>query len=114
MTDEDQIPQDIVDAVQRTHEYLVSLFHGRDEEAEKISIENIGADYDIFLWVREAGMTPSARPAGLVADIHWYEPPTGYLIEFQLYTDGDESDFTVEAQFDREAGTVSVHDIHVL
>ena len=116
MENSQNITTDIVDAVRRAHSYLVDLFQGVRDSQVDVSVMDAGPDSDIFLWVKDAGLTPTSRPVDCMADIHVYgqEGSPQCTIEFQLYADGSGSDFTVDAKFERESGAIVIHDIHVL
>ena len=115
MNNEHDISPDVVDAVRRTHAYVVDLFLNPESSRPDVLVEDVGAERDVLLWVRKSGATPSPRPDDHVADIHVYEQDSEERrpVEFQLFADGSESDFTVEAHLAPD-GTVEIHDIHVL
>jgi hypothetical protein len=104
----------IIDAVNRAHSYLLDLFDNSVSVDYNVSIAD-DCD-DIFLWVREDGMTPSPRPDNITDDIEVYETNWTNLLglNFQLFVDGNSSDYTVECEYSLDTSHVLVEDLHVL
>ncbi len=112
----ERVPPNVLGAVNRAHAYLVDVFSGKPETVSGVMIEDTGEARDIFLWVRDEGGTPTPRPPSNTDHIEFHaDETTGTIdIEFQLYLDGYESEFTVEATFDVQTGEIVIGDIHEL